>query len=486
MKLRIVLNVVVAVVALAATGLAVRWMLDHIRQPAEHVPEKVVPKAVAPPLAARANHRVEIVGYGDARPNVALDVAPQVSGVVVEKAANFLSGKYVAQGQRLFHIEETDYRLAMEAAEKRITLLNAQLAQLDQEAKNLEKSRDIEIERRDVAKRTVQRLTQLLERNAASENQVDQARETLLGRRVQLQGILNQLDLVPSQRAALEAQVATAQVEMEQARTNLARCVVKSPVTGRVLACQVEVGERVQVGAVCGRLYGTELMEVPVSVPASDLAWIEDRLLELCKSGHEPAEGEERIEARVQWQQPGNGQAVVWPGCVSRIEAGLEAETRTASLVVCVRNAAQVAAADPEGAGAPAEQGGGVAGERSLPAIDVNMFCKVTILGRQLPRVYLLPRQAILPDESVYVVVDGRLARRPVRVARFTTDEAMILPGGGIADGDRVVIETLSAPVVGMSIEAVDFRQAGLNASSPASQPESPQAAGSTAAETTP
>ena len=84
------------------------------------------------------------------------------------------------------------------------------------------------------------------------------------------------------------------------------------------------------------------------------------------------------------------------------------------------------------------------------------MFCKVTVLGRKLPEVYILPRQAVLPGGTVYMVADGRLAKQPVKVGRFSGDEAMILPGGGINRGDRVVINTIAKPVIGMTVEAVD------------------------------
>ena len=105
------------------------------------------------------------------------------------------------------------------------------------------------------------------------------------------------------------------------------------------------------------------------------------------------------------------------------------------------------------------------------------MFCKITVLGKKLPEVYLLPRQAILPDRSVYIVINGRLAKQPVTVGRYSGEEAMILPGGGINSGDRVVINTVATPVIGMTVEAVDSVIANTNAESEHPVTETPSPA---------
>jgi multidrug efflux pump subunit AcrA (membrane-fusion protein) len=473
LKLRITISVLLVLVIGAAAGVAAWWLLSHRRAAARREPQRVIPRVAAPPLVGRVGEPVRIVGYGSARPRIELDISPEVAGIVVEKAPNFLSGKTVRRGQTLLRIDETDYRLALEMADKRIGQLEAQLGRLAQEEKNLEQARRIEAERQQVAQRTLERYLGLLAKDAASENQIDETREKLLARRAQLQGIVNQLALIGPQRAQLEAEKASAEVERRQARVNLERCTIASPVTGRVLSCDAEVGERVQGGSVCGRLYGTDVMEVPVSVPAADLAWIEAARLEACRR-KETIGPEERIEARIEWQAPGNGKTLAWSGCVERLEAGLEAETRTATLVVCTRN--PQAKVDPAASGDDARAGGGAAEpNEDRPALDVNMFCKVTVLGKRLAKVYVLPREAVLPDQSVYLVEEvapaersaegggakrtillGRLRKRPVRVARFTSDEAMILPGGGLADGDHVVVSRVAKPVLGMQVEVSD------------------------------
>jgi RND family efflux transporter MFP subunit len=434
--LRIILNVILVVVVLAVAAGGAAWLLSHRREPPQSPPKRVVPVVVAPPLTPRTDHRVEIEGLSSVRPRTEVVIAPEVTGRIVERAANFFNGMYVREGQLLLRIDETDYRLAVQSLEEQIALTEADLQRLDREEENLKASEEIERQREKLAERKMEKIRRLTEAGAATENELDAATEALLARRAQLRSIRNQLRLIPPQQAQLEASLARTQVELSQARVNLQRCVIRSPVTGRVRRCDVEVGERVTAGAVCGEIYGTDVMELPVSVPAADLGWIDAELLEQCKRG-EAAEG--LIPARVRWSDPGSGRTETWEGCVRRVEAGLEAETRTATLVVCVANPAPF---------------GNAANDK--PMLDVNMFCRVIVLGKRLEKVFLLPRTAVLPGQEVYVVNDGRLKRRAVRVARMNRDEAMVLPGGGLEEGMRVVIGPVARPVPGMQVRAVD------------------------------
>ena len=424
MKLRSILNIVLPIIVLAGAVLGAWRMTQNKRQPVQRVPEKVIAKVVAPTIEPLRNEHVRITGYGAARPRTQVKITPQVSGTVIEKSPNFLSGKYVSKGEVLCRIDQIDYELAVERVEKQIELLKAHLERVSQEEQNLEESARIERQRLELSQSQVEKVTRLVERKAASDNELDQAKETLLAREGQVQNIVNQLALIGPQRAQLEAEIASSKVEIKQAETNLARCVITSPVTGKTLDCNIEVGEQAAAGMICGEIYGTDIMEIPVSMAYSELEWIDKEIVE---------EGG-KIEAIVEWEQPGSEQTISWRGFIERIEAGLEAQTRTAGLVVQINN--------------PKPNEG-----RAM--LEVNMFCKVTVLGKKLPEVYILSRQAIQPDSSVYVVAGGKLGKRKVKVARFWGEEAMILPGGGLSQGERVVLNTISKPVIGMVVEAV-------------------------------
>ncbi len=455
MKTHVLTSMILAALALSAAGALVGYFALSRADAPRRLAPKTVPKVVAPGISSSRQYRVRIRGYGSVRAKVQVEISPEIPGKVVKRAANFFTGKYVRAGQMLFEIEKTDYEQAYDAAAGRIELLDAQLKRLSQEEANLAESEKIERSRVELAEKQHERARKLLARGAGTENEVDNARELVLTRQQQLQNILNQKLLIGPQRQQLKAERGVTEVEKARAETALKRTIVTSPVEGRVLTCKVEVGEHVQAGAPCGELYGREIMELPVAIPASDLQWIDEPLLEACKQGKTPNQDAERIPATAYWHEPGTDRVFTWHGCVDRIEAGLEAETRTARLVVQVRN-------PPDGPPARTRPAPGAsAGSRGTIPLDINMFCKVEILGKRKAQAFLLPRGAIQPDKSIFLANDGILTRRPVTVSRFTNDKALILPGGGIEEGDRVVLSYVPKPVLGMHVEPIDAVSTG-------------------------
>ena len=447
MKLHVALSLALILLLLSGAGGLTAYFVLSRPKPEENTPQRPITTVVAPKVEALRDHQVRIVGFGSARPRVQLDIAPEVAGKVVFKAANFLSGEFVRRGQRLLEIDKTDYVQARDAAQRQIDLLDVRLKQLDVEAANLKAMDTIEGDRVALAEEQLAKKKALLSRGAASENDIDSAQESVLLHRTLHQTILSKIALVGPQRSQLKAEAAVTAVQLARAETAISRTTITSPVTGRVLGCDVEVGEWVSVGQPCGQLYGMEVMDVPVSIAAGDLHWL-DRPGPTDANG-DGAAGKPNVEitATVVWQQPDNGERMEWTGRVNRIEGGLAAQTRTATVVVEVAN-------PPPGAG--------------KEALERNMFCQVTIAGRTVSLAYVLPRQALLPDGKVYVVQDGKLGSRSVEPARLTGTEAMFLPDHGIEAGDRVITRYVPKPVLGMKVEVVDSLEEG-SGKSPAS-----------------
>lgn len=452
MRKTIVTILLVAVVI--AAGLAGAVTLVRMkRQPQKRPIRATVTKVRAPKLVPQKNYRVEIIGFGTARPMVEMDIAPRVGGQVIERTDAFYSGRRVrgpADGkaaQVLFRLDDEPFRLAVDNASQQVEILQAKLATLAQEEKNLKSTISIQADLVETEQRQLERTEALIGRNVGTRHEADVKRVVVLAAKRTLQDMQNQLRMIGPRRQELQAQLAQARVALDQAKLNLGYATYTAPVTGRIINSTLEVGEFVQPGQACGAMYSTEVMEVAVSIPAGDLQWIPSGELQACKAG--PVAPGQSIPARVVWSEAGQGQAIEWPGCVERVEAGVEAQTRTARLVVRVEN-------PPPGS--------------DKRMLDLNMYCEVHILGRQLDEAFLLPRTAILGGQAVYVIEDGRLARRKITIARFTDNQALILPGGGLRAGDRVVTGYLPRPVLGMRIEPLD---------EPQTQPASAPAAGS-------
>jgi multidrug efflux pump subunit AcrA (membrane-fusion protein) len=439
--LRIFVSLVL-VVALLSGAAAMAWFFVRSRPaPASFTPRRLAPQVQAPPLEARKDHAVELVGYGTARAKVQMEITPLVGGQIVFKAENFLTGKPVEADQVLLRLDEADFRNALEQAQAALELHTAQLQRIEAEAGNLRRAHATETERLELARELLEKTLSLQTRGAATENDVDTARDAVLARRRGLQGIEDQQALIAPRRSELEAQIRVDRSQIRQAKLNLQRTVVRCPVNGRVLEVTGDVGERVQAGQSCGEVYGTEIIEVPVSLAAEDLQWLDSEALRRCRLREGAPENGE-IRAQVTWSNTDNGRNWQWPACVGRIEAGLEARTRTATVVLYVQNP-------------PADS--------NQPQLDLNMFCKAVIYGRTLDEAFLLPRSALQEGNRVYLAEPDpdkpghfRLAERQVRIERFSGSTALVLPGSGLATGERVILSYLPKPVLGMPVRPRD------------------------------
>ena len=436
----LVRTVLLSVCVLAVTGAVVAYLLVTHSSPTQGEPMPAIPRVLAPPLAPVSDYTVRVVGYGSARPKVEVAITPEVSGKVVRKADSFLPGKYVQAGQMLLEIEKTDFQQAADAAGRQIELLDARLRHLDQEEANLKATAKFEQERLVLAERLHQRNIMLMKRGAGTESEVDAAMEQMLARQEQLQNIRNTLALIGPSRDQLRAEKRIAEVEKAKAETAMRRATITAPISGRVLSESVEVGDRLQAGTAYARVYGAEVMEVEVPIPAGELAWLDPAAVEAAKREENPIRSVRPIEAVVSWQEPGTQRVFHWPGHVERVRAGLEERTRAAAVVVQVHNPL------PE-----AERG-----STDRPALEVNMFCQVELRGRTVAEAFLLPRRAIREGSRVLLANEGRLSSRPVTVARYSDETALILPGGGLLPGDRVVIGYVPKAVLGMEVEPID------------------------------
>jgi multidrug efflux pump subunit AcrA (membrane-fusion protein) len=78
------------------------------------------------------------------------------------------------------------------------------------------------------------------------------------------------------------------------------------------------------------------------------------------------------------------------------------------------------------------------------------MFCRLTIETRQVPQAVRIPRTALRPENTVFLVQDGALAVRPVEVLYLQKESVIVT--AGLKTGDLLIVSPVSTPVVGMKL----------------------------------
>jgi len=230
------------------------------------------------------------------------------------------------------------------------------------------------------------------------------------------------------QLAQAEAALAAAAANLDRAQRDLARTELRAPYDGRVRTKNVDVGDFLQPGAPAASVYAVDYAEVRLPIYDEDLAYLD---LPLGKRGVDRENG-----SRAEVQGRFAGREHVWQGEVHRTEGEIDPRSRMVHVVVRV--------ADPYGAAA--EVGG-------IP-LAVGMFVNVEIEGRTVDDVVVVPRQALLPDDRIGVVRDGKLDLLDAEILRATGDEVVL--SNAIEDGAQVLLTRLGVLVDGMSVRVTD------------------------------
>ncbi len=230
---------------------------------------------------------VIVIGNGQVGAKVAVDLVPQVGGLVVRVSPELVAGGFVRAGEVLVQIESRDYELAVERARAAVARANVVLEQQQAEA--------------EVAIQEWQAL-----------NPDSPPPSGLVVRE-------------PQVRQA-EAELAAAEADLQVARLNLERTRLSVPFDGVVVSENIDTGQFIGPGQSVARIYGTEAVEIRVPLESRELAWfaVPDR------SSPEGPKAEVRVEYA--------GQTHTWQGKITRMEAEVDPDSRMVNVVIEVRN----------------------------------------------------------------------------------------------------------------------------------------------------
>ncbi len=206
-----------------------------------------------------------------------------------------------------------------------------------------------------------------------------------------------------------QAAVQSAQAAFADAQLNLSRVAFSLPFDGRILSTTIKVGQNLNAGQSYGRAY--ERDDIEVSVPANAA------VLE----GLAPAVGRNAVVRPNTSRRPGNLNA--YAAVLTRADAELDPQTRLARLTL--------AFTEP------------------VPLLP-GEFVEVEIEGPLVLGAYQLPERAVSENRSVWVVDQGRLARRQPAIVSALDGRFVTAP---FDTADGVVVSTLQNPVEGAAVE---------------------------------
>jgi membrane fusion protein (multidrug efflux system) len=322
------------------------------------------------------------------------EVRARVNGIVQKRL--FTEGADVKAGQVLFRIDPGPYQAALDSAQAQVARAEAMVQQ---------------------AKSLAERYTKLIETNAVSRQEYDDA-------------------LVKVKTA--EADVAAARAAVKSARINLDYTVVTAPLAGRIGRAEVTEGAYVQASTATLLATVQQLDKVYV-----DLTWSSVEALKMRRAVESGALQGQGGQAAVTIVLE-DGRDYETPGTLQFADVSVDETTGSIALRAIVPN--------PK--------------KELLP----GMFVRARLDEGTSPAAILVPQKAVTRDQggrptALVVGADGKVERRTLVTDRSVGDSWLVTDG--VAAGDRVIVDGLQRARPGQPVTAVPAKPREVAATPP-------------------
>jgi RND family efflux transporter MFP subunit len=367
----------------AATAISAIMYLN--RPPSQITEPTYKPVSVDVAEVVKENLRVHVQAQGTVTPLRETAVVAEVKGRIVEVSPAFNVGGFAAQGDVLLRIDPRDYQTRLLRAQAALESAESALAQ--------------EKGRAEVALREWEKLPRGSQRS-------EDARDLYL-RKPQLE--------------QAQAELLAARADLDTARDNLERTIIRAPYDALIRAKHSEVGQFVSAGTGVVDLFSVDFAEVRLPIPQGKLRYLELPGLE----GY--AEG-----APIDLYTDVAGDVRHWSAQLHRTEGVYDERSRV--LYTVARISDPYALQDPDGT-----------------PLRMGTFVNANIQGRELQNVVALPRHILRAGSYVWVVdKDMTLRQRKVTTLRSGGDQIYI--SAGLDEGELVSLTALDNSFSGAKV----------------------------------
>lgn len=384
------------------------------------------------------------IGYGAAKPAQIWEAVAEVQGTISSIHPRLKSGELIKAGSLLAQINPTEYELALERLEASIEETRAKLKELNEEEENTKSIVAIEQRSMELALKSLERKRGLLKKQSLPQDEVDREERTFLQQKQRVQQLQNTLTLIPSRREALNAALAVQQVDLKQAKIDLAKTTIHAPFNCRLVDVNIEAEQYVHASQPLFKAHGADATEIEARFRPEELRVLLDQHkrkqlgLELGTNAFQHLFSDVRGLVSLQSEY----WTVEWEARIDRFRESVDPITREFQVVVAVDHPYKKA----------------IPGER--PPLVAGMFCRVELQAPPRPGSVVVPRSAI-HDSSVYLIDQEQRLRKQEVVVDFLQWEFVVIQSG-LSSGEQLVVSDPSPAIIGMKVKPVTDEELGI------------------------
>jgi RND family efflux transporter MFP subunit len=345
--------------------------------------------------AVKQSQHIEVQAQGTVTPSQETTILAEVKGRIIEVSESFHIGGFASRDDVLLRIDPRDYQT---------NLLHAQAA--------LETAESALVQEKGRAQVALREWQKLPKNSQRSQEAMD-------------------LYLRKPQLEQAQAQLLAAQADLNTARDNLERTIIRAPYDALIRAKHSDLGQFVGAGTALAELFSVEVAEVRLPIPQSKLDYLQLPGLQGYDKG-----------SSIDLYTDVAGEIKHWTAQLHRTEGVFDERSRALYTVARID--------DPYG----------LRHEGQTP-LRIGTFVNANIQGREFSGIVILPRYVLRAGNLVWVVDESmRLRNRQVSTLRTGTEQVYVT--AGLDEGDLVSLTNLDASFAGALVEVRSITPSNL------------------------
>lgn len=330
--------------------------------------------------------QITVRAQGTVVPRTATTMMAEVAGTIVEVSEHLIVGGFFEQGDILIRIDDRDYQANLKRAHADVASAKSVLANEKGKA--------------EVAYQDWLKYRSSIKRSEAA----------------------NDLALRKPQLKHAEAKLESALADLEQAKIQLDRTLIRAPYEGIVRSKLVDIGQYVNTGTQLFKSFAIDSAEVRLALPENKLAYIDLPTI------HNPSQ----TPAKVKLSANTGNEMSRWSASLVRTEGVIDERSRALFTVAEIT--------DPYG----------LHTEQNQP-LRIGTFVDASIEGKHFDNLVMLPRHILRAGNKVWVIdQQQRLQNRQVSTLR--TEGPFIYVIAGLDTNEHVCLSNISGAIPGSQV----------------------------------
>lgn len=385
----------------------------------------------APQLSVTPIYR----GHGNVAPSKVWNGVAQVSGKIIEINPKLKKGALISKGAILLQIDPSDYELAVQQAQTTIEATKAQLADISIREKNSKASIKIEKSALKIGQAELTRKRKLLSDGSVTTSDFEREQRSVLSQQQSVQNLRNAINLYPTEKQRLNAEIKRLESQLASAKLNLERTTLLMPFNGRVAQSKTEIQQFARQGDVLVTVDGIEKAEIEVQVPMGRMAGLLFGIPKFDIQNIEKGNIAELLglDATVLLQR--DGLDVKWQAKVVRISEGMDPVSRTIGVIIEVAN--------PYMNTQPGIR----------PPLSKGLFVDVILSGKERPEKLVIPSDAINENKVYIANSKKRLEIRNIQTGIRNSHYAVVEKG--LNPGEKLIVSQIVPAIEGMLLKPI-------------------------------